>query len=159
MAGEESEQNCETNPVAELMSLEGRTAERITFGVDSGAALTVIGKDVAVEYPRVQGLTRRMTDCQGKPVVDVGQKDLALRGPTGRIFARVTVAPVAKNLLSVSSLLKTGHEVVFSSGKSYIRHLRTGARQPMVEKNGVFEVSYDLTPYAVGMKPPPRRVE
>ena len=156
MAGAESEQNCEMNPAAELMSLEGRTVERITFGVDSGAALTVIGKD---EYPRVQGLTRRMTDCQGNPEVDLGQKDLALRGPTGRSFPRVTVASVAKNLLSVSSLLKSGHEVVFSSGKSYIRHLMTSARQPMVEKNGVFEVSYDLTPYAVGMKPPPRRVE
>ena len=57
----------------------------------------------------------------------------------------MTVASVAKNLLSVSSLLKTGHEVVFSSGKSYIRHLTTDARQPMVEKNGVFEVSYDLS--------------
>ena len=71
----------------------------------------------------------------------------------------MTVASVAKKLLSVSSLLKTGHEVVFSSGKSYIRHLKTGARQPVVEKTGVFEVSYDLTPYAVGMEPPPRRVE
>ena len=77
-----------------------------------------------------------MTDCQGNPVVDLGQKDLALRGPTGRSFARVTVASVAKNLLSVSSLLKTEHEVVFSSGKSYIRHLKTDARQPIVEKNG-----------------------
>ena len=143
MAGAESVQNCGTSPASELMSLEGRTAERITFGVDSGAALTVIGKDVAAHYPRVQGLTRRMTDCQGSPVVGLGQKDLALRGPTGRSFARV----------------KTGHEVVFSSGKSYIRHLRTGARQPMVEKNGVFEVSYDFTLYAVGMKPPPRRDE
>ena len=60
----ESEQNCETNFAAELMSLEGRTAERITFGVDSGAAL-VIGKEL-------------------------GQKDLALRGPTGGSFAGVT---------------------------------------------------------------------
>ena len=55
----------------------------------------------------------------------------------------------------MSSLLKTGHEVVFSSGKSYIRHLKTDAWQPMVEKNGVFEVNYDLSPYAVGLKPPP----
>ena len=39
------EQRCETSPTAEIMSLEGHTAERITFGVDSGAALTVIGKD------------------------------------------------------------------------------------------------------------------
>ena len=84
----ESEQNCETNPAAELMSLECRTAERITFGVDSGAALTVIGKDVAAEYPRVQGLTRRMTDCQGNPVVDLGQKDLALRGTDKQEFRK-----------------------------------------------------------------------
>ena len=48
------------------MSLEGRTAERISIGVGSGAALTVIGKDVAAECPRVQGFTRRMTDCHGK---------------------------------------------------------------------------------------------
>ena len=105
MAGAESEQNCETSPAAELMRLEGHTAERITFGVDSGAALTVIGKDVAAEYPRVQGLTRRMTDCQGTPVVDLGQ-NLALRGPTGRSFARVTVASVPKNLLSVEFLIE-----------------------------------------------------
>ena len=54
----ESEQKCETSPAAEIMSLEGHAAERITFGVDSGAALTVIGKDVAAEYPRVQGHAR-----------------------------------------------------------------------------------------------------
>ena len=57
-------------------------------------ALTVIGKDVAAEYPGVQGHARRMTDCQGNPVVNVAQKDLAFRGPTGRSFARVTVASV-----------------------------------------------------------------
>ena len=33
------------------------------------------------------------------------------------------------------------------------------ARQPMVEKTGVFEVSYDLSPFAVGLKHPPRRGE
>ena len=52
-AGAESEQNCETDSAAKLMSMEGRTTERSTFGVDSGAALTVIGKNVAAECPRV----------------------------------------------------------------------------------------------------------
>ena len=33
------------------------------------------------------------------------------------------------------------------------------ARQPMVEKNGIFEVSYDFSPYAVVLKPPSRRDE
>ena len=50
---------------------------------------------------------------------------------------------MCQNLLSVTSLLKTTHAVVFSSGKSCIRHLKTDARQSMEEKNGVFEVSYD----------------
>ena len=59
-AGAESEQSRETSPAPEIMSWEGRTAQRITFGVDSGAALTVIGKDVAAERPRVQGLARRI---------------------------------------------------------------------------------------------------
>ena len=64
------------------------------------------------------------------------------------------MASVAMNLLSVSSLLKTGHEVVFSRGKSYIRHMKTDARQPIVEKDGVFEVSFDLSPYVVGVEAP-----
>ena len=29
----------------------------------------------------------------------------------------------------------------------------------MVEKNELFEVSYDFSPYALEMKPPPRRDE
>ena len=33
----ESEEKCETSPAVEIMSLEGHAAERITFGVDSGA--------------------------------------------------------------------------------------------------------------------------
>ena len=64
---------------------------------------------------------------------------------------------VASDLLSVSSLSKTGHEVVFQQRQELHRHLKTDARQPIVEKNGLFEVSYDLSPYAVGLKPPPRR--
>ena len=92
-------------------------------------------------------------------MVNLGQKDLALREPTGRSFVRVTAASVAKKMLSVSSLLKTGHEVVFSSGKRYNRHTKMDARQPIVEKNRVCEVSYDLSPYTVGLKPQPRRDE
>ena len=60
------------------MRLEGRTAESVTFGV------------IAVQP----------TDCQGNPVVDLGQK-VVLRGLTGREFTRVILAAGAKNLLSV----------------------------------------------------------
>ena len=53
MAGAETEQNCETNPAAELMRLKSAGTHETNDGL-----------------PR-------------KPVVDLGQKDLALRGPTG----------------------------------------------------------------------------
>ena len=93
-----------------------------------------------------------------KPRGGLGTERLGFEG-TDREEFRKGDCGFSKNLLSVSPLLKTGHEVVFTSGKSYIWHLKTGARQPMVEKSGVFEVSYDLSPYAVGMKPSPRRDE
>ena len=64
------------------------------------------------------------------------------------------MASVAKNLLSLSFLSKTGHEVVFGRSKSYIRHLKTDARQPIVEKNVVSEVSYDLNSVRCGVEAP-----
>ena len=112
-AGAESEQNCETSP-AEVMSLEGCTAERLTFGVDSGAALTVIGKDAAAEYPRVHGTHETNDGLPRKSSGGLGTERLGFEGTTGRSFTSVTVASVAKNLLSVGSFLKTAHEVVFS---------------------------------------------
>ena len=84
----ESEHKRETSPAAELMSLEGRAAERIMFGVDSGAALTVISKDVAAKHPGVQGHTRPMTDCQGNPVVNLGQKRPGLQGADRQEFCK-----------------------------------------------------------------------
>ena len=126
--------------------------EEVTFGIDSGAAVTVVGPHVAAEYPRsVQGQRKKMTDCQGNLVKDLGEKDLALED--GR-FARVTVAPVAKNLMAVSALLQTGHEVVFRPGGSYIRHLQTGKVKSMMSKNGIFEATFRLHPFG---KTPPRR--
>ena len=108
-AGAESEQSRETSPAPAIMSLEGHTAERITFRVDSGAALTVIGKDVAAEYPRVQGLARRMTDCQGNPVVNLVQKDLALMGTDRQEFCKCD-SGVSSQELAVGELLVEDRE-------------------------------------------------
>ena len=83
--------------------------ETVTFGVDSGAAVTVVGPDVAADYPRkTASAPKRMTDCQGNLVKDLGQKDLAFSADAGLnpVFARVTVAPVTKNLLAVSSMVR-----------------------------------------------------
>ena len=141
----------------ELMGLEQTSREMVTFGVDSGAAVTVVTKQTASEYPRVACQSKRMTDCQGNDVKDLGAKELQLTTVDGKTnFARVTVAPVAKNLMAVSSLVDSGHEVVFRNNGSYIRHIASGRRQHLERRNGVFEVTYALTPFASRANPPRR---
>ena len=50
----------------DLGALEFENMEHVTFGVDSGAAVTVVSPDVASDYPRSQaGGKKKMTDCQG----------------------------------------------------------------------------------------------
>merc|ERR1712150_93502 len=52
--------------------------------------------------------------------VDGGENDLALMSDGELSFARVTVAPgVKKNLMAVSSLLNTGHQVSYDPKGSY----------------------------------------
>ena len=146
---------------AELNALAHELREEITFGVDSGAAVTVVGPDVAPDYPRsFSGARKRMSDCQGNPVKDLGEKSLAFAAEGGQpVFAKVTVAPVAKNLLAVSSLVRQGHEVVFrpeENGGCFIRHLRTGTTKKMTAKNGVYEATYKLESFSTARLPPER---
>ena len=97
-----------------------------------------------------------MRGCQGNVVKDMGRKDLAMRSGGKLAFARVTVAPVATNLMPVHSLIKTGHEVGFRPGDCYIRHLKTDCAKQLMEANGVYKVEYDLVSYAEAPRPPPR---
>lgn len=141
--------------LAEFNVLDEETMEEVTFGVDSGAAVTVIGVDTASDYPRSRaGPKRRMTDCQGNEVKDLGEKDLAFAGEgvSGRpTFARVTVAPVKKSLLAVSSMVRHGHEVVFRPGEyggSLIKHLKTGAVKKLKAVGGVYEATFRLQAFS-----------
>ncbi len=86
-----------------------KTHEHVTFGIDSGAAVTVITDATAQDYPREDDGTKlKMRDCQGNVVKDLGRKTLGLRPTTagGRLrFASATVALVKKNIMAVSSLV------------------------------------------------------
>ena len=69
-----------TEDAAELHAIANGLREEATFGVDSGAAVTVIGPDVASDYPHSHTSTRkRMTDCQGNAVTDMGEKDFGIQ--------------------------------------------------------------------------------
>ena len=129
-----------------------KTIERVTFGIDSGAAVTVITDATAQDYPREDDGTKlKMRDCQGNVVKDLGRKTLGLRPTTagGRLrFATATVAPVKKNLMAVSSLVDAGHEVIFRPGGSFFRNLETGEQVEIKRLGGTYDVTFTLEPYA-----------
>ena len=130
--------------------------ETVTFGVDSGAELTVINQSTATSYPR-QGKSslKPMRDCSGNPVADLGAKHLVLKGPLGTTRAATTVAPVQKNLLSVAAMVDAGNEVVFRKSGSYIYNAKTGRWHPMRRVRNMFEVDFKLEPYSSADLPPP----
>ena len=126
------------------------------FGVDSGAAVTVVGKDVAPDYPSRKGAARVLWAANGAAIPEYGHKRLVVRGDWGCGIVRASTAGVSKNLLSVSQLVDAGNEVVFRPQGAYIHHLRTGRHMPLARTNGVFELAVDLEPFS-GLGPTMRR--
>ena len=127
--------------------------EELRFGVDSGAALTVVRSDVATDYPVVSMRKRFLRAANGQAIPDLGNKEITLKDGYGHRIVRTAVADVSKNLLSVSQLVDAGHEVVFSPKKSVIRHLQTGRVKEIERTNGVYEVSYQMEPYVTALRP------
>ena len=74
--------------VAEVGVFEQTDTETITSGGDSGAAISVICKNVATDYARCSGPTRRITDCREREVEvlrlrkGVAKEELALYSRT-----------------------------------------------------------------------------
>ena len=134
------------------MAVVAETGE-LRFGVDSGAALTVVRSDVATDYPVMSGRKRFLRAANGQAIPDLGNKEITLKDGKGHRIVRTAVAGVSKNLLSVSQLVDAGHEVIFSPKKSVIRHLQTGRVKEIERTNGVYEVSYQMEPYVKALGP------
>ena len=136
-----------------------QSREKITFGVDSGAELTVITETAASEYPNTDDKTRvKMRDCQGNTIKDLGKKILGLKTSTDAPrtqFTNATVGPLRKNLMAVCSLVDAGHRVVFDQEGSFIEHKETGYKTKMIRRGGQFDIDFWLEPYAT-LRVPPR---
>ena len=120
---------------------------KMRFGIDSGAAVTVIGKDVAPDYPARAGLKRTLRAANGAAIPEYGCKRLVVSGAWGRGIVKAAAAGVSKNLLSVSQLVDAGNEVVFRPTGAFIRHTRTGRHMPLIRRSGVFELEVALSPF------------
>ena len=131
---------------------------KITLGVDSGAAVSVIKPDMATDYPLVRVAGRKLLGADGSEITAYGDRHVGLSGSDGRTrVLRCGVADVRKNLLAVSQLVDQDHDVVFSRRGSYIKHVPTGWRIDMTRKKDVFEIEMDVVPHFRGAPPPGRR--
>ena len=142
----------------DLIAAVDEEKRKIRFGVDSGAAITVITPEAASDYPRTTGDALKLRDCQGVRIQDMGKKILGLRHKGGRLrFAKTTVASVKKNLMAVAALVDAGHDVMFSNRKgNYFENCESGDRTPIERVGDTYELEFDLEPFA-DMPPAPAR--
>ena len=140
-----------------LAAVESESS-KITLGVDSGAAVSVIRVDVAINYPLIRVAGRKLMGLDGNEIIAYGDRHVGLRGSDGRTrILRCAVADVRKNLLAVSQLVDQDHDVLPSKRGSYIKHVPMGWKINMTRKKDVLEIEMDAVPYFRGAPPPGRR--
>ena len=128
----------------------------LRFGVDSGAAVTIMRKTECVDYPvDGSGSPVHYTCADGGRISDMGQRTLAIQTDEGVRLMRTRDGDISKNLLSVSSLVDTGHRVVFDADGSYAEHKTSGRRISFARRNGIYELDLTVLPFSQS----PRAVE
>ena len=81
----------------ELMAVASKK-EELRFGVDSGAALTVVRSDVATDYPVMRERKRSLRTADGQSIPDLGNKEIMLKDSYGYRIVKTAVADVSRNL-------------------------------------------------------------
>ena len=119
--------------------------ERIPMKIDSGAIDTVIPKSAALSVKMVHTEASRggpgFRAANGTPIDHFGQKAIAGWGDDVKpISITAQVADVRSCLGSVHQMVRAGNRVHFETGNCYIEHVVTGARTPIEEKKGTYEV-------------------
>ena len=156
MEPDDSEPESTESLVKDLCALESDVRETVRFGIDSGAAVTVINKDVAMDYPlKTDKPAMKLRAAGGNVIPHHGDKAIGVhlsRPPSGRStplrMIRTSVAGVSKNLMAVSALVDADHTVVFSKQRSYIKNQKTGEILNLERVNGVYEVEFDVVPFS-----------
>ena len=92
------------------------------------------------------------TAANGESIYDEGKREVCIQGDGSEVrILRTRVGDVRKGLLSVAGLIDTGHVVIFDSEGSVIRHKTTGKTTAMKRVNDVFEVEFDVVPFACNL--------
>ena len=81
----------------------------------------------------------KLAVANGTSIAVKGDAELRFQGPSGnRCSMKFLDAGVKKPLASVSSMVDQGSRVVFDADGSYVEHVASSNRIPMMRKRGVF---------------------
>ena len=113
--------------------------------IDSGAADTVIPKDVMKHIPICETIRSKKGDgfraANGSHIRHYGQKSIKGIGDEFQpIQMMAQVADVSTALGSVYKMLQAGNIVHFEPGRCYVQHITTGRVTPIIEKGSSFEI-------------------
>ena len=144
----------ESSETAEIggLDVELDAVEKLTMGIDSGAAVTIIPRSVCTDYPLVSTAASRAGAsyfaANGQRIADEGNREVFFtqgRGEKPRGM-RAHVGDVRKGLICVAEMVDQGYEVHFGPNGHYAQ--RGADRVDFVRRNNVFEVEFEVVPYA-----------
>ena len=133
----------------DLMAVK-RDNETVTFGLDSGAAVTIIPRSSCVDYPLIapkEDIT--YTAAGGQQIADEGSRHIFVKPPKeAPRCIRARVGNVRKALLAVADLTDTGHRVTFDDDFGLVEHKKSGSTLYCPKARRVFEAQLPVIPYA-----------
>ena len=127
-------------------------AEKVSFGIDSGAAVTAIPRALGADYPITEKPSgARYLSATGETISDEGQRKLmvqtggTLRGIKGRVTG------VRRPLLSVFDMVKSGHRVVFEQDQhgndiSHAVHIESGKTVKFTQRQRTWDLDVSVVP-------------
>ena len=114
--------------------------EELEMNVDSGASVTVIGRDM-VKAVQAKGARPdvKYEVADGSYIEHLGEKNFTAITDAGlEHYMTDPVTDVTKALLSVSKVVSKGCRVVFDEDSSYIENKSSGAWSQLEERNGMY---------------------
>jgi hypothetical protein len=132
----------------------------VSFGIDSGAAASVIPPTMCFDYPlhRDDRYGERYRSASGHTVIDQGRRDVYVAMQGTQKMMRMRVLDTTKPLISVYDLCRTGHRVVFEiddEGNDLSHAVSRRFPHPplkFVRRNNVWDLDVSPIPHSANEK-------
>ena len=139
-----------------MMAEHGRSGERISITIDSGAAESVMPKSACADYPILPGewTGSQYGTADGGVITNLGERTLVmdLQGGTTRGMLFQVGDKVTKPLGAVSRIADRGNRVVFEAGYGFIENIKTHDRTYFQRKDDVYSLEALVRPHSANFR-------